>query len=82
MGFSRQGYWNGLPFPSPADPPDPGVKPTPPTSPALRVDSSPLSHLGEEGQGREGVSAVELNEPPRKPGVAGVHSRLTGLPSG
>ena len=23
MGFSRQEYWNGLPFPSPGDPPDP-----------------------------------------------------------
>ena len=34
------------------------------------------------GKGREGLSAVELNEPPRKPGVAGVHSRSTGLPSG
>ena len=29
MGFPRQGYWNGLPFlpfPSPVDPPDPGVE--------------------------------------------------------
>ena len=26
MGFSRQGYWNGLPFPSPGDPPDPGIE--------------------------------------------------------
>ena len=27
MGFSRQEYWNGLPFPSPGDLPDPGIKP-------------------------------------------------------
>ena len=27
MGFSRQGYWSGLPFPSPGDLPDPGFKP-------------------------------------------------------
>ena len=27
MGFSRQGYWSGLPFPSPGDLPDPGSKP-------------------------------------------------------
>ena len=27
MGFSRQGYWSGLPFPSPGDPPDPGIEP-------------------------------------------------------
>ena len=34
----RQGYWNGLPFPSPGDRPDPGIKPR---SPALWVDALP-----------------------------------------
>ena len=38
MGFSRQEYWNGLPFPSPANLPDPGIEPR---SPALQVDSLP-----------------------------------------
>ena len=33
MGFSRQGYWCELPFPSPGDFPDPGIKP------ALQADS-------------------------------------------
>ena len=42
MGFSRQEYWSGLPFPSPGDLPDPGIKPV---SPALQTDSLPLSHL-------------------------------------
>ena len=32
MGFSRQEYWSGLPFPSPGDLPDPGIEPE---SPAL-----------------------------------------------
>ena len=32
MGFSRQEYWSGLPFPSPGDLPDPGIEPK---SPAL-----------------------------------------------
>jgi len=32
MGFSKQKYWSGLPFPSPEDLPDPGIKPG---SPAL-----------------------------------------------
>ena len=32
MEFSRQEYWSGLPFPSPGDLPDPGIKPA---SPAL-----------------------------------------------
>ena len=32
MGFSRQEYWNGLPFPSPGNFPDPGVEPRSPAS--------------------------------------------------
>ena len=35
MGFSRQVYWSQLPGPSPGDLPDPGIKPTSLTSPAL-----------------------------------------------
>ena len=31
MGFSGQEYWNRLPFPSPGDLPDPGIKPKFPT---------------------------------------------------
>ena len=27
MEFSRQEYWSGLPFPTPGDPPNPGIKP-------------------------------------------------------
>ena len=38
LGFSRQEYWNGLPFPSPEDLPNPGIKPR---SPALQADSLP-----------------------------------------
>ena len=30
MGFSRQEYWSGVPFPSPGNLPDPGIEPTPP----------------------------------------------------
>ena len=36
MWFSRQDYWNGLPFPSPGDLSDPGIQPG---SPALKADS-------------------------------------------
>ena len=43
MGFSRQEYWSGLPFPSPGDLPDPGIKPG---SPALQVDSLPSEPPG------------------------------------
>ena len=30
MGFSKQDYFSGLPFPSPGDIPDPGIEPAPP----------------------------------------------------
>ena len=36
MEFSSQEYWSGLPFPSPGDLPNPGIKPK---SPALQEDS-------------------------------------------
>ena len=36
MGFSRQEYWSGLPFPSPGDLPNPRIEPW---SPALCTDS-------------------------------------------
>ena len=36
MGFSRQEYWRGLPFPSPGDLPDPGIELR---SPALQADA-------------------------------------------
>ena len=36
MGFSRHEYWSGLPFPSPGDLPNPGIKPR---SPALQADA-------------------------------------------
>ena len=38
IGFSRQEYWSGLPFPSPGDLSDPGIEPW---SAALQADSLP-----------------------------------------
>ena len=43
MGFSRQEYWSGLPFPSPGDLPNPGIKPR---SPALQTDALPSEPPG------------------------------------
>ena len=43
MGFPKQEYWGGLPFPSPGDLPDPGIKPR---SPALQADSLPTKLWG------------------------------------
>ena len=41
MGFSRQEYWSGLPFPSPGDLPNPGVEPRSPTLQADALTSEP-----------------------------------------
>ena len=46
MGFFRQKYWNGLPFPSTGDLPDPGIKPKSPVSPVLQADSLHTEPLG------------------------------------
>ena len=43
MEFSRQDYWSGLPFPSPADLPNPGIKPG---SPARQADALPSEPPG------------------------------------
>ena len=43
MGFSRQEYWSGLPYPPPGDLPNPGVEPR---SPAFQVDSLPAETQG------------------------------------
>ena len=48
MGFSRQEYWSGLPFPSPGDLPDPGIEPQ---SPALPADSLPCEPPGKPWTG-------------------------------
>ena len=43
MGFSSQENWNGLPFPSPRDVPNPGIELR---SPALQADSLPSELQG------------------------------------
>ena len=46
MGFPRQEYWSGLPFPSTGDLPNPGMEPASPVSHALQEDSLPADPLG------------------------------------
>ena len=48
MEFSRQVYWSELPFPSPGDVPDPGIKPVSPAYPALTADSFPLGQMASQ----------------------------------
>ena len=43
MGFSRQEYWSGLPFPSPEEFPNPGIEPW---SPASQAGSLPIELQG------------------------------------
>ena len=62
MGFPRQEYWSGLPFPSPGDLPDPGIKleSLALQSPALQVDS-----LLTESPGKPCVLLYLLKASPR-----------------
>ena len=46
VGFPRQEYWSGLPCPSPADLPNPGIEPTSPVSSALAGGFFTTAHLG------------------------------------
>ena len=46
MGFSRQEYWSGLPFASPGDIPDSGIKVASPVSSAPKADSLPAEPAG------------------------------------
>ena len=50
MGFSRQEYWSGLPFPSPGDLLDPGIEPR---SPTLQADALTSAPPGEEHKEEE-----------------------------
>ena len=52
MGFSRQEYWSGLPFPSAGDLPNPGIEPE---SPALQADA-----LSSEPSGKPLLNLIDL----------------------
>ena len=48
MGFSRQEYWSGLPFPSPGDLPNPGTEPGSPSLEADALTSEPPGKIKSE----------------------------------
>jgi len=50
MGFSRQEYWNGLPFPSPGDLPNPGIEPRSPTFTNLWKKKKRPENWGKQAQ--------------------------------
>ena len=75
MGFSRQEYWSGLPFPPAEDLPDPRIEQAFPANPALQAGSLPQSHQGSPNDlviqvqpkvrqhRRSGVSADSVHAP-------------------
>ena len=65
-GFPRQEYWSGLPFPSPGDLPDPGIKPR---SPVLQAYSLPTEPPGKPNSSKS-------------PGKGSVERRANGSSSG
>ena len=65
MGFSRPEYWSGLPCPPPGDRPNPGIEPVSPATPALQVDSLPLSYQGSQ-TGSQTVSELVSYKPLRR----------------
>ena len=57
MGFSRQEYWSGWPFPSPGDLPNPGTEPW---SPALQADALTSEPPGKPPGKNTGVNCDSL----------------------
>ena len=61
MGFSRQEHWSELPFPTPGDLLNPGIKLTSPVSPALQADSLPLSYHIREALSLQGFWIIPVD---------------------
>ena len=79
MGVFSQEYWSGLPFPPPADLPNPGIKPESSVSPALQTNSLPAELSGTSSGKRfteqlnisqEGLEALRENPTGRSFGPA------------
>ena len=59
MEFTRQEYWSGLPFPSPEDLPNPGIKPG---SPALQAGALPSEPPGKPKESKSYVHIIFLKQ--------------------
>ena len=59
MGFSRQEYWSGLPFPSPGDIPNAGIEPG---SPALQPNALTSEPPGKHPPQKNGINALKEEE--------------------
>ena len=58
MGFSKQEYFSGLPFPPPGDLPDPGTEPTSPESPALAGEFFTTEQPGKSVRSGNGAKSI------------------------
>ena len=65
IGFSRQEYWSGLPFPSPGDLPDPGIESQ---SPTLQAHS-----LLSEAPGKPTIQYATFKFQSKEKFVFGIH---------
>ena len=59
MGFSRQEYWSGVPFPSPGDLSDPGMEPATPALQADALSSEPPKLTPKRDLGRQQKNSYE-----------------------
>ena len=62
MGFPEQEHWNGLPFPSPGDPPNPGIKPWYPALAGWFFTTEPPTKVaqGEAGLGHSRTKSSRM----------------------
>ena len=67
MGFPRQEYWSGLPFPSLANLPDPEIEPASPMSPELQADSLPDEPRGKPHEVIRDCFIIEYSFPLNPP---------------
>ena len=78
MGFSRQEYWRGLPFPSPGDIPNPGIEHS---SPTLQVDSLPAEPQGKPPDSSVGKKPTcNSGDPGSIPGLGWSTGEVIGYP--
>ena len=65
MGFPRQEYWSGLPFPSPGDLPNPGIEPASPAVADGFFTTEPLGKPKTNRGNHKRIRAIDWNFPDR-----------------
>ena len=80
LGFSRQEYRSGLPFPSPGDLPDKGIKPMSPEVPALQADFFTTEPWGKPLKTYNHLINQVLSSPPWGDVETKAYRRVTNCP--